>query len=1351
MFGLSSIYVPPSDGRSRGVSVDLRRRNSIGSLDHRLSSPYAGGEGFVSKVHPLSSAGLGSRALIIASWALVRFPLGLAQLGEAAELELDEERTMNIWVDMAKLRKGGNGVLTKSNRIGTVRKHKFCEAITEKSYCKRICWRRNGAETTETAAPKRQRPKGIKEASIIFCRRFIAIADHRQHRRVPNAMQSSVSSNEMVYGGNSTVGSDESHVMSEKVQIIASSIYREFETMIQKHGQESIKELMAHVVNVLESLDVAYLEKEELVVDLEMLKEENEQLLNQYERERQMRKNQDQKCLEMEESLLEQNRELESKVESMASIVRMLELRAKNANDHAMRLEEREADQKIEYEKLHERYNELLRTHIEHVERTKFLMGAEMFDMAQSLPIGTKNNRNMMAMSAIDTNVRGISDLISAHMSQSTHADLNLANHISNERDWHEEFGVEQTAAEILATPRAESEKEKSARIDAAAVEEERARPNTEPGEQSDVVEEGDGISLGADLTGQLVDPAEFASAVNDTFIGMGKEVENLIRENTELLETKNALNIVKNDLIAQVDQLSSEKEVFREDVRSLEMVKLKMSERIREFESELKELREKMNNSDAPVEETEDRSQGKRFTRVEMARMVMEKNQYKEKFLELQETVKFTELKRAKKHEEELAQRRSKSIWSFFSNLLGDGTSANESSGEGGRSQRNAHREGTRKSQLSSPTNSKKQRTYDIDMDLMNEKRKAERRQHYRTVSQYMKQEEFPNAYAGWSMTSNKATESASIPVPVNCRPLLEQMPSLKVWCAAPSALHGGLRDGEYIVGDPISSCDPDLLLRTKEPQLSNDSEKRRRRKDSALLEASSLLWVCGSDEQRSFVSILDANQPSNILAGFSIEDANVLCVASAAGIRERDSRLSDEGMSVDSELCITGEYLSELQIPSEVAEDVDALGSVEFIALQKNEDQEIPTYSLPDEKLSPKRKLSLSQSFETNREAKRSLSSLANLPLHVRDALKSYEGCGTGNGNVLLTLPTMWIGLQNYFIHVHSAVSNWSKCLRRLKMPDAVLSILHLNGRLFAALANGSIAVFHRNTRGEWSDTGYFVVKLGSVTSSVCHLCAVEGNVWAACRNCVMVLDPVTLKIKHIITAHPRKDSQVRQMICCGRGVWLSIRLDSCIRLFHSENFQHLQDVDVEPFISKMLGANQLDSHLRITSLSELNRRIWVGTGSGIIVSIPLKEKSKTATVLAELVDRGRTPGQVIRVHSSDDNDSVTCATTPFCDITNAQLSFHGHKDAVRFLLPLLAEGFSDLTQSVETKKALMVSGGDGYIDFRLGDEDEANEENNGSNAMTEQIRARDLAHLLIWETECPVRQLTGLTKDQ
>lgn len=54
----------------------------------------------------------------------------------------------------------------------------------------------------------------------------------------------------------------------------------------------------------------------------------------------------------------------------------------------------------------------------------------------------------------------------------------------------------------------------------------------------------------------------------------------------------------------------------------------------------------------------------------------------------------------------------------------------------------------------------------------------------------------------------------------------------------------------------------------------------------------------------------------------------------------------------------------------------------------------------------------------------------------------------------------------------------------------------------------------------------------------------------------------------------AHPRKESQVRQLAWDGDGIWVSIRLDSTLRLFHAHTFQHLQDVDIEPYVSKMLG---------------------------------------------------------------------------------------------------------------------------------------------------------------------------------
>ena len=46
------------------------------------------------------------------------------------------------------------------------------------------------------------------------------------------------------------------------------------------------------------------------------------------------------------------------------------------------------------------------------------------------------------------------------------------------------------------------------------------------------------------------------------------------------------------------------------------------------------------------------------------------------------------------------------------------------------------------------------------------------------------------------------------------------------------------------------------------------------------------------------------------------------------------------------------------------------------------------------------------------------------------------------------------------------------------------------------------------------------------------------------------------------------------MRQLGWVGDGVWVSIRLDSTLRLYHAHTYQHLQDVDIEPYVSKMLG---------------------------------------------------------------------------------------------------------------------------------------------------------------------------------
>jgi len=197
------------------------------------------------------------------------------------------------------------------------------------------------------------------------------------------------------------------------------------------------------------------------------------------------------------------------------------------------------------------------------------------------------------------------------------------------------------------------------------------------------------------------------------------------------------------------------------------------------------------------------------------------------------------------------------------------------------------------------------------------------------------------------------------------------------------------------------------------------------------------------------------------------------------------------------------------------------------------------------------------------------------------------------------------------------------------------------------------------------------------------------------------VFILNSSTLKVVHWFAVHPRKETQVRQLTVLGDGVWVSLRLDSTLKLYSSlKPFQHLQDVDIEPYVSKMLSPKAF-SFIRITALRASNNRIWIGTANGVILSIPCGA-SKEAN-----------PSQsTTTIVSSTASGRLSMSTfVPICNLTATQLSFHGHKDAVKFFV---------------CTKNLILSGGEGYIDFRLnGDDDSATSLSKG-----------DRSHLIVWE---------------
>jgi len=78
-------------------------------------------------------------------------------------------------------------------------------------------------------------------------------------------------------------------------------------------------------------------------------------------------------------------------------------------------------------------------------------------------------------------------------------------------------------------------------------------------------------------------------------------------------------------------------------------------------------------------------------------------------------------------------------------------------------------------------------------------------------------------------------------------------------------------------------------------------------------------------------------------------------------------------------------------------------------------------------------------------------------------------------------------------------------------LSLPAAIVQLRYHWDQMFVALANGTVAVFKRNTNGAWDTTGPAnIVKLGD--TPVVTLLPIGSVLYAACGKKVFVLDGIT-----------------------------------------------------------------------------------------------------------------------------------------------------------------------------------------------------------------------------------------------
>ncbi|KMY98248.1 JNK-interacting protein 3 isoform X3 [Drosophila simulans] len=1196
---------------------------------------------------------------------------------------------------------------------------------------------------------------------------------------------------ETVYGteDNNMVMSEKNEQVVSIVQQLAGSIYQEFERMINRYDEDVVKNLMPLLVNVLECLDASYRINQEQDVEVELLREDNEQLVTQYEREKSARKQSEQKLLEAEDLAEQENKELATRLESVESIVRMLELKHKNSLEHASRLEEREADLKKEYNKLHERYTELFKNHVDYMERTKMLMGSthsqmstasERMDVSRARlnPVARSSGPVSYGFASLENSVMLDTETICSVGSQSDDSGPpSLQNELDNLSGTVERGAVtdalqQQHQATSPQSPDSSpvvpnvptnvgrSTTKKEQRSDNNLYQELSFQDNEES-EENEIV------------TGSWVHPGEYASS------GMGKEVENLIMENNELLATKNALNIVKDDLIVKVDELTGEVEIVREELNAMQQSRTKLRQRISELEDELKKAKEQVKQQNTEQEENDvPLAQRKRFTRVEMAMVLMERNQYKERLMELQEAVRLTEILRASRTVDSLDRKSKQSIWKYFSNLFTPSNRPTERVADGlgggpmfrhtgGGSPAHSHGSPSRGSgggdnrlALTSgqppvhPASAGLANALIMPKDYAeegsSERISARRREQYRQLRAHVQKEDGRLHAYGWSLPINKASQEANpnrhsggVPVPVYCNPLAEASPHMKVFCAAGVNLHGGFtKNGQSLIpaNSPYAPKSTLKIAEITSPTADQSMEALDRQMARVSLETlepetqlSSFVWICTSTHAASTVSVVDANQSATVLDAFPICASHLLCIASVQGAMESDYALLEQ-----SEVVKAGEML---QRPGEGAE---LLGKVEFVRVKPKSDDE--------QNSNAKQQQEEEEAKEATEKSNEQLPAVsAEEPLGNVEAIKirqplpgapqrlSTDGNQTNNNNnsssnvlfatkslnpILETKdrdepamssvgPTMWLGAQDGWLYVHSSVGRWHECLHRVLLPDAVLAIVHVEARVVVALANAQLAVFRRQTDGQWDLNSYHLVTLGDRNHSIRCLCVAGERIWAAHRNKIFIVDPVSLNIVHSLDAHPRKESQVRQMAATGAGVWVSIRLDSTLRLYNTHTFEHKQDVDIEPYVSKMLGTGKLGfSFVRITALMVSCNRLWIGTSNGVIISVPLAEVQPKS--------------------SSDPHGQM-----PLCCMANAQLSFHGHRDAVKFFVsvPMLQQPNLNggLTFTNKRPDMLVMCGGEGYIDFRINDNDMENSIQLEPNQTIE--NRGDKSYLIVW----------------
>ncbi|XP_041664458.1 rho guanine nucleotide exchange factor 17-like [Cheilinus undulatus] len=535
--------------------------------------------------------------------------------------------------------------------------------------------------------------------------------------------------------------------------------------------------------------------------------------------------------------------------------------------------------------------------------------------------------------------------------------------------------------------------------------------------------------------------------------------------------------------------------------------------------------------------------------------------------------------------------------------------------------------------------------------------------------------------------------------------------------------------------------------------------------------------VWVCNSDGYVGQVCLLNIKDEPTVEACIAVCSARIICIAAVPGLkgRERGSEptivpastapdhtpqqqlhisISHSSLELAEQPAVPGAEL--VPFDSDDTDDEDSPSPSSTLQSQASHSTISSSYG-NDEGPSSKDMVTETTSSEEEQEFPVASSygtpgmlgvggggrPHAESPMDGRAMRRSSRGSFTrASLEDLLSIDpeayqsSVWLGTEDGCIHVYQSSDNIRNRKNSMKMQHSasILCILYLDNKVFVSLANGEVIVYQREAGSFWDPQSSQTLVLGTPSSPVTKMVPVGGKLWCGSQNKVLIINTTTLVQEYSFQVGTDSSRCVTCLVAYGQGVWLALQGSAQVKLYHAQTLESLTEVDVAPAVHKMLaGADAIIRQhkaacLRITALLACKDMLWIGTSAGVVLTLAIPA-----------VSSGTGAGTL---------------KTPLLPMGSA----HGHTGHVRFLTSIeLPEGFDmnlpstavdstgnqsqssstvdgNLERRDSTRRRtsahippktnhLVISGGDGYEDFRLTSSSETVGRDDSTN------------HLLLW----------------